>query len=410
MRILRRRMLLGLGALIGCCVTGCQNGFIASRVDSMRTAVAVRRTSGPAAELLPPRVSATAVASTSYRPPSSPIVRTSAEEMPGGAVVASSWRPLPRTDLEGPSLAEVSPEPRTLAAPGVEKLPPPRMAATHAVGPHVMGGSAHGEVVMGPHGEPVSVMHHHAVHVGAGDVPRERAKAALPTYVIEPPDLILVQFLRDPKLVPQPVDGQFLVRPDGTITLGVYGTVKVAGLTLDEAKDAIISVLRTRVQPIQEIDDQGKPKVDKDGKPVYLDMRNEVVVDVLEFASKYCYVIADGAGFGATVVRIPINGSDTVLDVFGKVGGLPAQSAKKKIWVARPATGQQLPVDWESVAMRGDPYTNYQVFPGDRIFVHSDALLRFDTAVGKFVNPAERLLGATLLGSVTVNSIKRGNR
>ena len=36
----------------------------------------------------------------------------------------------------------------------------------------------------------------------------------------------------------------------------------------------------------------------------------EVVVDVLEFASKYCYVIADGAGYGAQIARIPINGRD----------------------------------------------------------------------------------------------------
>ena len=61
-----------------------------------------------------------------------------------------------------------------------------------------------------------------------------------------------------------------------------------------------------------------------------------VAVDVLDFASKYCYMISSGGGYGESVLRIPINGGDTVLDIVGKVGGLPPQSCLKKIWLARP--------------------------------------------------------------------------
>ena len=43
---------------------------------------------------------------------------------------------------------------------------------------------------------------------------------------------------------PPPVSGQHIVRPDGTIGLGVYGAVTVTGLTIDQAHDAMEDVAR----------------------------------------------------------------------------------------------------------------------------------------------------------------------
>ena len=37
----------------------------------------------------------------------------------------------------------------------------------------------------------------------------------------------------------QPITGEHLVSPDGTVNLGTYGLVYVAGMTLEEAKQAI---------------------------------------------------------------------------------------------------------------------------------------------------------------------------
>ena len=37
----------------------------------------------------------------------------------------------------------------------------------------------------------------------------------------------------------QPITGEHLVAPDGTVNLGTYGLVYVAGMTLEEAKPAI---------------------------------------------------------------------------------------------------------------------------------------------------------------------------
>src|SRR6202044_2262122 len=59
-----------------------------------------------------------------------------------------------------------------------------------------------------------------------------------PPHVLEPPDLLIVEVLE--ALPGRPISGERLVRPDGTISLGFYGDVYVAGLTMAEVKEKII--------------------------------------------------------------------------------------------------------------------------------------------------------------------------
>ncbi|MCA9266254.1 MAG: hypothetical protein KDA60_20480, partial [Planctomycetales bacterium] len=99
----------------------------------------------------------------------------------------------------------------------------------------------------------------------------------------------------------------------------------------------------------------------------------------------------------------PIKGNETVLDAIGQVQGLESTSSTR-MWVARPGSNdcggdQIMPVDWLAVTQRGDISTNYQVLPGDRIYVSEDKLVALDTAFGKLISPLERLMGVTLLGT-----------
>jgi polysaccharide export outer membrane protein len=219
-----------------------------------------------------------------------------------------------------------------------------------------------------------------------GPVPREGAKVSLPPYVIEPPDILLIESTQ--KIPDQPVRGQHLVRPDGTVSLGIYGSAYVAGMTIDQAKESIGRTLATRIKDF--------------------DLRN-LNVDILAYNSKFYYVITDGAGYGEQVIRMPITGSETVLDGISQIFGLPAVSSKRRIWVARRSADgtmdQVLPVDWCGIAQRGSTSTNYQIMPGDRIYVDAKPWIRFDTKMARFLSPFERVLGITLLGSETVNSI-----
>src|SRR5207237_5765258 len=90
----------------------------------------------------------------------------------------------------------------------------------------------------------------------SGSRPGECCRIVLPPYVIEAPDLLsieVVTILEDEaagagkpvkeykaySLPVQPVSGAFSVRPDGKVFLGIWGSVPVAGLTLDQARDVI---------------------------------------------------------------------------------------------------------------------------------------------------------------------------
>jgi polysaccharide export outer membrane protein len=221
-------------------------------------------------------------------------------------------------------------------------------------------------------------------------VPNESAKVPLTPYVIEAPDILLIESTQ--KLPDQPIRGQHLVRPDGTVNMGIYGSTLVAGMTLDQAKEAVGRVLGTRIKDF--------------------DTRN-LNVDVLAYNSKFYYVITDGGGYGEQVVRFPITGNETVLDGISQIYGLPAVASKKHIWVARrpneSGPEQILAVDWIGISQRGSTATNYQILPGDRIYVNADHWVKFDSKVAKVLSPFERIFGFTLLGSETVNSIMGRN-
>jgi polysaccharide export outer membrane protein len=184
----------------------------------------------------------------------------------------------------------------------------------------------------------------------------------------------------------QRISGPHLVRPDGSIALGTYGSVRVAGLTLAEVRRAIEAHLAEFL------------------------LDPQVSVDVQNYNSKLYYVILDGGGAGQTVARLPVTGKDTVIDAIAQVSGLSAVSSKDRIWVSRPAPAgcghQILPVDWRAVSECGDTATNYQLMPGDRVFVAAYPLVTADTQLARIISPIERLLGVTLLGSSTVNSIR----
>ncbi len=187
----------------------------------------------------------------------------------------------------------------------------------------------------------------------------------------------------------QHIAGEHLVRPDGTVSLGIYGSVYVAGMTLAESKATLERHLAAHIY------------------------RPEINVDVLAYNSKIYYVITDGAGAGEQVFRFPCTGNETILDAVSHINGLPTVASKKHIWIARPAPpelgrDQVLQVDWDAIVRRGQTTTNYQVLPGDRIYVRADHMAIFDTAVAKAVSPFERIFGWTLLGNGTVRALQRG--
>ncbi|MEX0977577.1 MAG: polysaccharide biosynthesis/export family protein [Pirellulales bacterium] len=205
----------------------------------------------------------------------------------------------------------------------------------------------------------------------------------------------LKEILKDPQVsvqlaqsaALQPINGEHLVAPDGTVNLGTYGSVYVAGMTLEQTKAAI----------------DGQLANDLDGP--------DVSVSVFAYNSKVYYVVTEGAGLGDTVARFPITGNETVLDALTQVNGLSRVSSKR-IWVARPMPGGSgcdsiLPVNWKEITQGAATATNYQVLPGDRIFIAEDKLIAIDSALNRMIAPFERMFGVTLLGTQAIQTINR---
>jgi polysaccharide export outer membrane protein len=229
----------------------------------------------------------------------------------------------------------------------------------------------------------------------APPAPDELKRVLLPAYVIGPPDVLQIESLKGKP--GQPIRGPHLVRPDGTIGLGIYGSIVVAGLTVDQAKEVIARAVHVQLN---------------EEKITLKEVYDYISVDVLAFNSKVYYVITDNAGQGEVVQSFPVTGNETVLDAISKINGLPPVASKRHIWVARRTRPEhpavQLPVNWVGITQGGETATNYQIFPGDRVYVQSDRFYTFDRNLAKVLSPIERLFGASLLGSQTVNSIRSG--
>ncbi|MEX2118211.1 MAG: polysaccharide biosynthesis/export family protein [Pirellulales bacterium] len=211
----------------------------------------------------------------------------------------------------------------------------------------------------------------------------------------------LGQYMREPQVTlslvqtagEQQISGEHLVGPDGHVTLGSYGKVYVTGMSQQQAREAIEDHLSRFLED------------------------PEVGVDIYAYNSKVYYIVTAGAGLGDGVARFPITGNETVLDAIAQINGLESVSSKR-IWIARPAPygagcDQILPVDWHGITQRANTSTNYQLLPGDRLFVDADRLVSADTFISKLTAPAERVFGFALLGGRSVQFYRffhRGNQ
>jgi polysaccharide export outer membrane protein len=288
-------------------------------------------------------------------------------------------------------------------------------------------------------------------------VPRELSKVVLPAYVIEPPDVLMIDAIhvvpRPPyhlrtldslsiqvqgTLPDAPIEGGYSVEPGGLVKLGArYGSVQVGGLTVEQAeaaitkhlgaylKEPVVSVALADTTARQQV--AGQHLVGPDGTVTlgiygsvsvvgmtiaqaraaieqhlseYLE-KPEISLDVFAYNSKVYYIVTQGAGLGDGVYRFPVTGNETVLDAISQINGLQHVSSKR-IWIARPTDEpckvQVLPVKWEDITAQASASTNYQILPGDRVFIAEDRLIALDTGLAKLTAPLERVMGFSLLG------------
>ena len=189
--------------------------------------------------------------------------------------------------------------------------------------------------------------------------PRELAKEVLPQYLIEPGDLLLVEATDFDSPVRLP-GGDQVVQPDGTVDLGKYGRLMVAGKTIDEVQDEA----RTLIGRLSD------------------EPTGPITARLVAWDSKVFYVLGEVGSPGA----YPYSGRETALDAILAAGDLTTRSNRHSIVLSRP-TGPDdcrivLPICYDHIVQLGDTSSNYQLLPGDRIFVAS--LTLFDDIVQTF--------------------------
>ncbi len=241
--------------------------------------------------------------------------------------------------------------------------------------------------------------------IAKSNIPREFNMVSMPDYVVEPPDIIVVEVLE--VLPGRPITGERLVRPDGKISLGFYGEIYVAGLTTTEIKEKVVLHLRKFVPD----DILGLQQI-RDGKQIEVDpdKTNRVFVDVASYNSKVYYVQGDVGTPG----RLPITGNERVLDALIYAGGFTPTASVPNIRLVRPAPPgacceQTLPVNYAAIVNAGDSTTNYQLMPGDRLVVYRDPIVRTTIFLDRLAAPFNSVLNSILQYSFTARSVKAIN-
>ena len=194
-------------------------------------------------------------------------------------------------------------------------------------------------------------------------VPREFAKTLLPTYRFAPGDTVLVEAARFDAPLRFPADQT--VQPDGTIDLGRFGRPAVAGMSVEEVE----ALVARRVDLVLEQTPIGADGAELDLEELREDGLLEVNVRLIDPAGSVYYVLGAVAAPGV----YPLAGRETVLDAILTAGGLADNAKRCDIILSRPSVPHDcrtvLPVCYDNLVQTGDSATNYQVLPGDRIFV-----------------------------------------
>ena len=231
--------------------------------------------------------------------------------------------------------------------------------------------------------------------------PRELTNEPLANYLIGIGDSILIETVNFDATIRLP--GDQIVRPDGSISLGQFGTLSVFNKNIEqvqaEAQERIDSQLESRLRAEYEAESQSQngeianePENDSNSEPSALPIektvkdeqlrllerrvvdatrKNQVSARLINWESKKIYVLGEVNSPGA----FQYNGHQNVLDGIIEAGGLTSRANHHEIIVARPTDCDScrvvMKICYDQIVQLGDSSTNYQLQPGDRVFVPS---------------------------------------
>jgi len=168
--------------------------------------------------------------------------------------------------------------------------------------------------------------------------------------------------------------GQFIVGPDGNIQYTFVGDIKAQGLTKEELKDKITSVLIKYVRA------------------------PEVSISIIAYRSKFIYVLGEVGRPG----KYPMKGDAITLRDALTESGLPTrQAALRRVYVIKPDTRKPVykKVDIYLLLYKGILKNNVTLSPGDLVVVPSTVPSEINRALTNLLSPITR--GAAVEGIVS---------
>jgi protein involved in polysaccharide export with SLBB domain len=132
----------------------------------------------------------------------------------------------------------------------------------------------------------------------------------------------------------------------------------------------------------------------------------KVFVDITAYNSKNYFVLGDTAETG----RYPCTANETVLDALQFAGGLLPTAEPKDIRLIRPARGGKpariYKVDLAAIQEKGDVRSNYQIFPGDRLIVGRNDVVKKTVEIDRLNAPLLSLYGNMLQQAFLLRSLQ----
>jgi len=65
-----------------------------------------------------------------------------------------------------------------------------------------------------------------------------------------------------------------------------------------------------------------------------------------------------------------------------------------------------MPVDWAAITSGASTRTNYQLMPGDRVFIAADPVRMVAQSIGNIVGPAQEVAGYLSLQSTVIRAFQ----
>ncbi len=193
-------------------------------------------------------------------------------------------------------------------------------------------------------------------------------------YRIAPPDVLVVTVRPDPQ-----IERELTVRPDGRVSFDLIGDLEARGRTIEEVRGDIATRLKEFiVQP-------------------------DVTVLLKTSNSRTFFILGEVNRPGA----YPIVGDVSAVHALGSAGGPTRMASLDNARLVRPSPEGELtyPIHFAAITEHGYGGTNYQLQPGDVVYVPPNVSARIGYALQLIFFPIQQILG---LGGTVINAAVTG--